>query len=370
MNVPLVDLGAQYRPLKDDIMARIGQAIESSQLFLGPNVQAFEREFGAYCGVEHAVGVSDGTTALQLALRACGVGPEDEVITASHTFIATAEAIALIGARPVFVDVDPETYTLDAGLIEARITPRTRAIVPVHLYGRPAALDAVLAVARAHGLRVVEDACQAHGARYHDRRTGGLADAAAFSFYFSKNLGAYGEGGMVTTNDAGLAEQVRMRRDHGSRKRYHHELVGMNGRLDEVQAAVLRAKLPHLDDWNATRRAHAAYYTAQLAGLPELVCPTAVADGEHVFHLYVLQVPRRDDLVAFLKERGVGAGIHYPVPCHLQPAFADLGYARGDLPVTERLVDRIISLPMYPELSEAQREYVVEQVRAFFNGAG
>ncbi len=366
MNVPLVDLKAQYAPLKDDILARMAEALDGMHLFLGPNVQALEREFAGFCGVPHAVGVSDGTAALQLALRACGIGPGDEVITVSHTFIATAEAIALIGARPVFVDVDPVTYTLDPAQLEARVTPRTRAVIPVHLYGQCADMGPILEVARRHGLRVIEDACQAHGARYRRARAGSLGDLAAFSFYYSKNLGAYGEGGMVTTGDDELARRLRMLRDHGSPERYRHEVVGMNARLDEVQAAVLRAKLPHLERWNALRRANAAHYDSLLARLEAVIPPAAAPYAEPVYHLYVIRARDRDGLQAWLRERGIGTGIHYPVPCHLQPAFRYLGYRPGDLPATEQAAGEILSLPMYPELRAEQRVYVAGAVHDYY----
>jgi len=366
LNIPLVDLKAQYQPLKEDILARVAEILDSMRLFLGPNVQALEEEFAAFTEVQHAIGVSEGTTALQLALMACGVEAGDEVITVSHTFIATAEAIALVGAKPVFVDVDPRTYTIDVEQIEERITPRTRAIIPVHLYGQPADMDPIMEIARRHNLWVVEDACQAHGARYKGRRTGGLGHMAAYSFYFSKNLGAYGEAGMITTNDDGLAEKVRMLRDHGSSQRYHHDLVGMNGRLDEIQAAVLRAKLPYLETWNKQRRANAAHYTDLLSDVEGLIPPNVASYAEHVFHLYVVQVPRRNELFSYLRERRIGVGIHYPVPCHLQPAFQALGYNRGDLPITEQVTDEIISLPMYAELTEEQRIYVVNAIREFY----
>jgi len=366
MNIPLVDLKAQYQPLKQDILLRIEAILDSMYLFLGPNVQALEKEFAAYSEVGHAIGVSEGTTALHLALRACGVQAGDEVITVSHTFIATAEAIVLAGATPVFVDIDPQTYNMDVTQVEAHITSRTRAIIPVHLYGQPADMDPLMDIARRHDLYVIEDACQAHGARYKGRRVGGLGHLAAYSFYFSKNLGAYGEGGMVTTNDGELAQRVRLLRDHGSPKRYHHDMIGMNGRLDEIQAAVLRAKLPYLEDWNAQRRINAAHYTELLAALPQVQTPFVPGYAEPVFHLYVARVSERDALLTHLKEQGVGAGIHYPIPCHLQPAFADLGYKLGDLPVTEQVAGEVISLPMYAELTAEQREYVVAAIKTFY----
>lgn len=366
MRVPLVDLRAQYEPLRGEILSRIEEILSGMNLFLGPNVRAFEEEFAAFSEVQHAIGVSDGTTALQLALMGCGVGQGDEVITVSHTFIATSEAIALVGAKPVFVDIDPLSYTMDAETIKTVITPRTRAIIPVHLYGQPADMDPIMDIARRHSLWVIEDACQAHGARYKGCRTGGLGHVAAYSFYFSKNLGAYGEAGMVTTNDDELAHKVRLLRDHGSPQRYHHELIGMNARLDEIQAAVLRAKLPHLETWNSQRRGNAAHYTELLSDLEGVVPPYVADYAEHVFHLYVLRVPWRDELLAHFKDRGVGAGIHYPVPCHLQPAFRYLGYKQGDLPVTEQAASQAISLPMYPELTEEQRIYVADAIRDFY----
>jgi len=370
VNIPLVDLKAQYQPLKEDILTRIATILDGMQLFLGPNVQAFEAEFAAFQEVKYAVGVADGTVALQLALVACDVGAGDEVITASHTFIATAEAIALVGAKPVFVDIDPDTYTMDVEQTEARITSRTRAIIPVHLYGQPADMDPIMEIAKRHDLWVIEDACQSHGARYKGRRTGGLGHIAAYSFYFSKNLGAYGEAGMVTTDDEELASKMRMLRDHGSPQRYYHRMIGVNGRLDEIQAAVLRAKLPHLESWNVQRRANAAHYTALLSDMTSVIVPKAADYSEHVYYLYVVRVPHRDQLKEYLHEQGVGTQIHFPVPCHLQPAFEYLGYKQGDRPITEQIVGEILSLPMYPELTAQQRSYVIDKIREFYAGIG
>jgi dTDP-4-amino-4,6-dideoxygalactose transaminase len=370
VNIPLVDLKAQYQPLKEDILARIATILDGMQLFLGPNVQAFEAEFAAFQEVKHAIGVADGTVALQLALIACEVGPGDEVITASHTFIATAEAIALVGAKPVFVDIDPDTYTMDVEQTEARITSRTRAIIPIHLYGQPADMDPIMELAEQHDLWVIEDACQSHGARYKGRKTGGLGHIAAYSFYFSKNLGAYGEAGMVTTDDEELAGKMRMLRDHGSPRRYYHRMIGVNGRLDEIQAAVLRAKLPYLESWNAQRRVNAAHYTVLLSDMASIVVPKTAGYAEHVYYLYVVRVPHRDQLREYLHEQGVGTGIHFPVPCHLQPAFEYLGYKQGDLPITEQIVGEILSLPMYPELTAQQRSYVINKIREFYDGIG
>lgn len=363
-NIPLVDLKAQYLPLKADIRAAWDQTLDSMYLFLGPNVQAFEQEFARYLGVSHAIGVSDGTNALHLAMRAAGVKHGDEVITVSHTFIATGEAIMLCGAIPVFVDIDSQTCLMDVKQIEDKITPRTRAILPVHLYGQCVDMDPILTIAQKHGLIVIEDACQAHGANYKGRNAGSMGTLGAFSFYFTKNLGAYGEGGMVTTNDPELARRVQMMRDHGSEERYHHEILGWNGRLDELQAAVLKVKLPHLDQWNDQRRTNANYYNEYLAGLG-LITPVEGANNHHVYHLYVIRSPHRDALHSYLGERGIGTGIHYPIPIHLQKSYEELDYTQGSLPVTETVAGEILSLPMYPELSHTQIDHVVEEIHQF-----
>jgi dTDP-4-amino-4,6-dideoxygalactose transaminase len=365
MNIPLVDLKAQYAPLKEDILARIATALDGMSLFLGPNVQAFEKEFAAFCGARHGIGVGDGTTALQLILRALDIGPGDEVITVAHTFIATGEAIALVGARAVFVDIDPQSCLMDIAQVEAKVTSHTKAILPVHLYGQTADMDPLREIADRHGLKLIEDACQAHGAEYKGRRAGSLGDAAAFSFYFSKNLGAYGEGGFVSTNDDELASKLRMLRDHGSQRRYYHDLIGVNGRLDEIQAAVLRAKLPHLEEWNALRQKHAQRYGDLLGGTP-VTAPSHSPTNLPVHHLYVIRAPERDALQSYLKQQGINTGIHYPVPIHLQTAFSHLGYRPGDLPVTERVVGEILSLPMYAELTDEQLVYVTDAIKTFY----
>ncbi len=361
MRVPLVDLRAQYQTIRDEVRAALDDVFEEMQLFLGPRTQAFEEAFAQYCCCRYGVGVSSGTDALLLALRACNIGPGDEVITVANTFIATAEAIALTGARPVFVDIDPETYTLDHRQISAVLTPRTRAILPVHLYGHPAEMQPILDIARAHGLRVIEDASQAHGATYEGQRVGGLGDIGCFSLYYSKNLGAYGEAGICVTNDAGLAGRLRMLRDHGSRVRYQHELLGSNGRLDEMQAAILQVKLHHLEDWNRARQAHARHYEASLSGVVEAL-PTTRSWATHVYCYYVVQVAHRDEFRRLLEQEGIGTNIHYPRPIHLQPACAYLGYAPGALPITEAAAARIVSLPMYPEMTEEQISLVAEAV--------
>jgi dTDP-4-amino-4,6-dideoxygalactose transaminase len=365
MNVPLVDLRKQYAPLKEEILSGIEHVLEGMQLFLGENVQGLEKEFAQFCGAVHGIGVSDGTTALHIILRAMGIGPGDEVITVSHTFIATAEAIILTGAKPVFVDIDPSTYLMDVSQVEAKITPHTKAILPVHLYGQTVDMDPLREIAKRHSLQVVEDACQAHGAEYKGRKAGSLGDAAAFSFYLSKNLGAYGEGGFITTNDAELADHIRKIRDHGSGARYHHDLIGFNGRLDEIQAVVLRAKLPHLAAWNEQRREHAALYSRLLSGSP-VTGPVERIDNCHVYHLYVIRTPKRDELQGWLKSRGIFTGIHYPIPIHLQASMAFLGYQKGDLPVTEAVTADILSLPMFAELTDDQMTSVARSVKEFY----
>ena len=364
MNIQFVDLHKQYEPLKEEILSGIGKVLDGMHLFLGENVQALEKEFAQFCGAAYGIGVSDGTTALNIILRAMGIGPGDEVITVSHTFIATAEAILLTGAKPVFVDIDPTSYLMDVSQVEEKITKNTKAILPVHLYGQTVDMDPLLDLAKRHGLRVIEDACQAHGSDYKGRKAGAIGDAGGFSFYYSKNLGGYGEGGFITTNDSELADKIRKVRDHGSGIRYHHDLVGLNGRLDEIQAVVLRAKLPHLAKWNTQRREHARQYNELLKGT-QAVTPAEGKGNTPVYHLYVIQTPRRDELQAFLRERGVFTGIHYPVPIHLQKAVDFLGYKKGDLPVTEKVVSQILSLPMYAELTGREINYITDSIKDF-----
>lgn len=366
MNIPLVDLHAQYVPLKEEIFSGMEKVFDSMHLFLGENVQTLEKDFAQFCGAQFGIGVSDGTNALQIILRALGIGPGDEVITVSHTFIATAEAILLAGATPVFVDIQGDTCLMDVTQVEARITPHTKAILPVHLYGQTVDMDPLLEIASRYNLKVIEDAAQAHGASYTGRRAGSLGAAAGFSFYYSKNLGAFGEGGFITTSDPEIARKARMIRDHGSERRYFHDMIGINGRLDEIQAVVLRAKLPHLTEYNKLRRQHAQKYHALLAGLP-VVTPTERPGNQHIYHMYVIQAPRRDELQTWLKERGIGTGIHYPVPIHIQNAMKNLGGKKGDFPVTEKVVDQILSLPMYPELTDEAIQMVASSIREFYN---
>ena len=372
MTVPFVDLQAQYRSIKSEVDAAIQRVLDTSAFILGREVEAFERAFSEYVGAEFCVGVSNGTAAIQLALQACGVGHGDEVIVPANTFFATAEAVSTAGATPVFVDCDPDSSNIDASKIEAAITPRTRAILPVHLYGRPADLDAVFRVAERHNLVVIEDAAQAHGARYKGKRVGPLGRAGCFSFYPGKNLGAYGEGGAVVTNDADVARRVRLLRDHGSEQKYRHEIVGYNFRLEGIQGAVLGVKLGHLDRWNELRREHAALYRELLAphvDAGSLTLRRESPDAESVHHLFVIQADARDSLQRFLSAAGVQTGIHYPVPVHLQPAYASLGHAEGDFPEAERQARRLLSLPMFAELTERQINYVAEAVGDYFAGA-
>ena len=362
LQVPLVDLRAQYLALKPEIMSAFEAVLDTMHLFLGPRLHEFEETFATYCGCRYGVGNSSGTDALVLALRACDIGPGDEVITVSNTFIATVEAIAQVGATPVFVDVDPETYLMDWRQLSSMLSERTRAILPVHLYGHSVEMQPVLDFAHTHGLRVIEDASQAHGATYNGQRVGSLGDIGCFSLYYSKNLGAFGEAGICTTNNDELAERMRMIRDHGSRVRYQHEVMGVNARLDELQAAALMVKMPYLEQWNTLRQEHAAFYSEQLRDVVEKV-PVVRSWGTHVYCYYVIQVLEREQFRAAMESKGIGTNIHYPTPIHLQAACIQYGYRSGPLPVTEALAKRILSLPMYPELTVQQRGLVVEAVK-------
>ncbi len=362
MQIPLVDLRAQYQTIKHEVLAAFEDVLEHMQLFLGPHSSTFESEFAAYCGCAYGVGLSSGTDALVLALRACGIGPGDEVITVANSFIATVEAIALVGATPVFVDIDPDSYLMDWRQLSTVLTSRTRAIIPVHLYGHPVEMQPIMEFARLHGLRVIEDASQAHGATYDGQQVGSFGNIGCFSLYYSKNLGAYGEAGICVTNDPGLAETLRILRDHGSRIRYQHEVLGVNARLDELQAAVLRVKLRYLEQWNAARQRHAQAYTKQLQGVVEAV-PYVQPGASHVYYVYVVQVQERDQFRQDLEQEGIATGIHYPIPIHLQPACVQYGFTRGMLPLTEAVAERIVSLPMYPELTAEQIQTVVNAVK-------
>jgi dTDP-4-amino-4,6-dideoxygalactose transaminase len=360
--VPFLDLKVQYAQIKDEVRTAILKVVDSgAYVGAGPEGRPFEAEFAAYCGAKDAAGVNSGTTALHLALLAAGIGPGDEVITVAATFVATTAAVLYAGARPVFVDVDPATWTMDPARIEAAITPRTKAILPVHLHGLMADMDPIMEIAARHGLKVIEDAAQAHGAEYKGRRAGSIGHVGCFSFYPGKNLGAYGEGGAIVSNDPEIMKTVRMLRDWGQAKKYDHVLKGFNARLDEIQAAVLRVKLKYIEGWTEGRRAVAARYGSGLvpAGLG---LPNPPADRRHVYHVYAIRSPDRDGLQARLQEAGVATGIHYPVPVHLQTAYADLGYKEGDLPVTERIAREWLSLPMFAELTAEQVDKVIAAV--------
>jgi dTDP-4-amino-4,6-dideoxygalactose transaminase len=361
--VPFVDLHAQSAEVRTAIDAAIAGVLDSTTFILGPEVAAFESEFATFVGAKGAIGVASGTAALELALRACDIGPGDEVITSAHTFIATAEAISHTGARPVFVDIDPATYAIDPTMVEAAITARTRAIVPVHLYGQPADMGALAQIAQRHGLRLIEDAAQAHGADVGGVRCGALGDLACFSFYPAKNLGAYGDAGAVTGNDPDLLARVGKLRDHGRTTKYEHDEVGFGERLDALQAAILRVKLRHLERWTELRREHARRYAELLAGTT-VAKPEEASGRRHVYHLYVVRSPRRDALLAHLREQGIGAGVHYPIPLHRQRAYLAQGYSDVVLPETERAAAEVLSLPMYPELTDSQLRAVADVVRS------
>ncbi len=364
MNVPFVDLRAQHRAIRDEVNQAIQQVMERADFALGKDVARLEEEFATFCGTRYAIGVDSGLSALELSLRAFGIGPGDEVIVPAHTFIATAAAVTFAGAQPVLVDVDPTTYNIDVAQIEAAITPHTQAIIPVHLYGLPAEMDTILDLADKHGLIVIEDACQAHGAHYKGKRVGSLGHASAFSFYPTKNLGGCGDGGMVVTDDAQVAERVRAMRNCGQKAKYRHELPPFNHRLDTLQAAILRVKLRCLEGWNEARRRNAALYTELLAE-SSVTTPVEAPDSVHVYHLYVVRTPQRDALQAHLRERGIGTAIHYPIPIHLQPFYAKNGFRRRQFPVTEQVCDEVLSLPMFPEMTAEQVQYVAAQVIEF-----
>ena len=365
MKVQFVDLVSQYHSLREEIHEALEKVMSTASFVLGDAVAEFERDFAAYCGAKHCVGVASGADALHLALRALGIGPGDEVITVANTFIATVNAIALAGATPVLVDAKDPWYTMDPALLEAAITPQTRAIMPVHLYGQPADMDPILEIAERHGLAVVEDAAQAHGARYKGRRAGTMGVCGCFSFYPGKNLGSYGEGGAVVTDDDALAGSLRIYRNCGQSEKYVHPVVGFNSRLHSMQAAVLKVKLRHLDEWNEKRRHFAALYSAGLAGVPGLVLPEVMPEAEPVWHLYVVRHPRRDALMAFLKDRGVFCGIHYPVPIHLQQPYAQVRTVPAGAPVTTAEAPQLLSLPMHPDLTDEQAAHVIASIRAF-----
>jgi dTDP-4-amino-4,6-dideoxygalactose transaminase len=374
LKIPLVDLRAQYLSIKSEIDQAIQEVLDGTSFILGEMVKRFEQDFAEYCQAKYAVGVGNGTDALHLSLRACGVEKEDEVITVPNTFIATVEAITMAGARPAFVDINPKTYNMDPERLEEYIKLRLqdnrgknklKAVIPVHLFGQPAEMDSINEIAKRYGLKVIEDAAQAHGAEYRGKRVGSIGDVACFSFYPGKNLGAYGDGGAVVTNDEGIAKKVRMLRDHGRLKKYEHEFEGFNSRLDEIQAAILRVKLRRLDEWNESRRENAKLYNTSLQDVAAVAVPKVLEGILPVYHLYVIRVGKRDDLRNKLQEEGIATGIHYPIPLHLQPAYSYLGKGTGAFPRAEDTAEGILSLPMFPELTKQQQEYVIEKIKKF-----
>ena len=366
MGVPFFDSKQHYRSIKDEVDAHVKRVMDSCRFVLGENVDSFEREFARFCGTDYAVGVANGTDALHLALLACGIGKEDEVITMPNTFIATTEAISQTGAKIVFVDIDSWTYNIDVAQIEGAINEKTKTILPVHLFGQSADMDSIMKIARKYNLKVIEDACQAHGAEYRGKKAGSIGDAGCFSFYPSKNLAAFGDGGMVITDGNKIAQKIKMLRDHGQMKKYEHLVEGYNSRLDEIQAAILRVKLKRLDEQNKLRRKNAWIYNELLKDVDEVVTPFEAEYGKHVYHLYVIRTEKRDELQEYLKSNGIGTGLHYPIPLHLQKAYEYLGYKEGDFPVAEECAKQILSLPMFPELTPKEIEKVASEIKTFF----
>jgi len=378
MKIPFLDLKAQYDSIKPEIHAAIQQVMDSCAFAGGPFVRTFEKQFATFCGCDHCMGVGSGTEALWLTLLALGVGLGDEVITVPNTFIATAEAVSFCSATPVFVDIDEKTYTMDPQKLEdylqirlkfgaSHLTPRPKAIIPVHIFGQTADMDSIMFIARKHGLYVIEDACQAHGAEYKGRPAGSMGDAGCFSFYPGKNLGAYGEAGAVTTNTADLAEKITILRDHGQTKKYYHERIGWNARMDGIQGAVLSVKLKHLPAWNRARREKAMMYNDLLSGIDSLILPYAADDANHVYHVYAVRTQQRDALLKYLADENIYCGIHYPVPVHLQTAYSNMGVKNNNLKVSERVARELLSLPMYPELTDKQQIRVKEKIQEFLS---
>jgi dTDP-4-amino-4,6-dideoxygalactose transaminase len=367
MNVPLVDLKAQCKDIGDEVVAEIKRVMESCAFAGGPFVERFEEEFASFCRCKHAIGLGSGTEALWLVLLASGIGPGDEVITVPNTFIATAEAISFCGAKPVFVDIDEKTYTMNPDLLARAITPRTKAIIPVHLFGQMAEMDPIMEFAEKKGLLVIEDACQAHGARYKDRPAGSIGDAGCFSFYPGKNLGAYGEAGAIVTNNTEIDSRVRILRDHGQPKKYYHDMIGWNARMDGLQGAILSVKLKFLEQWNDARRKYAALYNNFLAELDGIIIPHEADYARHVYHIYAIRVQNRDVLIDALAKEGIHCGIHYPVPVHLQEAYRFLWQKKGSFPLSEKCAEELVSLPMYPEIGEELITYVANKIIEFYN---
>jgi len=380
MQIPFLDLKAQYRQIEAEVMPMVVDAMQNGQFIGGPQVESFEKEFAEFCGADCCVGVNSGTDALRFVFLAAGIGGGAEIVTVPNTFIATTEAVSQAGATPVFVDIDPLTCNMDPNKLEdylkksfkpqaSSLKPRVKAVLPVHLYGQTAAMEPILEIARKFDLAVVEDACQAHGASYKGKKAGTFGIAGCFSFYPGKNLGAFGEGGAVVTRDRNLADKIRMIRDHGQSRKYFHDMEGYNGRLDSIQAGVLRIKLKRLREWNEARRAHAKYYDKLLSKIPGITLTTEAPEAVSVYHLYVIQAEDRDGLQKFLSAKGISTGLHYPMPLHLQKAYAHMGLAGGSFPVAEKVAGRLLSLPMYPELTNEQIEYVVDAIREFVEKA-
>jgi dTDP-4-amino-4,6-dideoxygalactose transaminase len=364
MQIPLVDLKAQYLSIKKEIDEAIQRVLNKCNFIMGDEVKEFEEELASFCSAKYAVGVSSGTDALLLALKAINIQPGDEVITVPNTFIATTEAITMAGGKIKFVDIDEETFNIDTNKIESAIINKTRAILPVHLYGQPANMDPIIDLAKKYNLKVIEDAAQAHGAEYNNKRVGALGDIGIFSFYPGKNLGAYGDAGAVVTNDPDISNKIAMLRNHGRTKKYEHEYEGYNCRLDTLQAAILRVKLKYINSWNEARRNHASSYRKLLQNT-DIILPTEQKDNKHIYHIFAVRTADRDNLLNKLKNEGIGAGIHYPIPLHLQPAYRYLGYKKGDFPITEKCAREIISLPMYPELDEVKIKRIAEAISKF-----
>jgi dTDP-4-amino-4,6-dideoxygalactose transaminase len=367
MQIPFLDLKIQYKQIEQEVMPMITGAMANAAFIGGEQVIGFEREFAEFCNSSYCVGVNSGTDALRFALMATGVGSGDEVITVPNTFIATTEAISQVGAKPVFVDIYSDTCNMDVSKIENTISESTKAIIPVHLYGQAADMDPILEIAKSNNIAVIEDACQAHGANYKNSKAGSMGAVGCFSFYPGKNLGAFGEGGAIVTQDEAIAQKIRMIRDHGQQKKYFHDLEGYNGRLDAIQAGVLRIKLKRLGGWNKSRRENAAYYNELLSEISSITLLTEAEFADSVYHLYVILVDDRDGLQKYLDTKGIATGLHYPLPLHLQKAYDSLGHNKGDFPITENIADRLLSLPMFPELTREQIEYVVDSIKGFFN---
>lgn len=366
MRINFVDLKRQYSSIKDEVDTAINVVIKNTQFILGENLEKFEEEFAKYCGVKHAIGVASGTDALILSIKALGIGNGDEIISVPNTFVSTIDAIVHNGATPKFVDINPKTYNINADTIENMITAKTKAILPVHLFGQAADMGAIMEIADNHNLKVIEDACQAHGAEYKSRKVGSFGNAACFSFYPGKNLGAYGDGGIIVTNDEEIADKVRLLRNYGQRVKYHHSLIGYNSRLDDLQSAILRVKLRHLDKWNRMRNENANKYAKFLSHLENVITPFNPGFPNHVFHLYAIRCPKRDQLKKWLFDKDISTGIHYPIPVHLQESYTAFDYKKGTFPLTEKYSDELLSLPMFPELEEGEIAYVCSSVEEFY----